>query len=989
MKPALPRITNPRGFAPVRQRVSRSMPAGVLTLILALSAWVAAASSWERSFTVPQGTRQNFTFLKQASDGGSFVISIVEDLLPPNGPTASSSARGRLVPRTRSSPSDYCLEGDPRRVIVLRTDSLGAALWINEYKVEGAPCMSVNDLTATSDGGAILVGSTTANYPGYVTGSNAPETIVFRLDNAGSVVWSGAFLNVFAYTIKPKPDGRYLIAAGLDILTLNANGSLDSALSAQGQQPFDVQLGDVLPTADGFFVCGDAPQPPPFEDSPAPFIAQIVGSNVVWEKIYPASGPFQTLEMSPDQALVAQATGEFRETWKVGLDGTPQWAVTNDRNELGKVDPSGRIVWPDPLRLSADGQNLERFLISEAEGQDIALPADGTIIQAGWNGSEVFLTKYDPSSVGCLNIRTLTPDPMAPVLHIAPVPSTMTFASASIPTLPLTVVRNCLTSVARTECLPSAKTGIQIQQVGGSCDTNVFKFDLDPATVVATPNPWNTPALARVLTHKYGTGDTYPSMYQIDRGDVHLRPRFRFPGTATSGGAVAATKVWFRVIDPPDTAPYVVLAGDAHANDNKDPFSGGKGILMTAGCTDLSAQSTCATLNGNVLATTSTPDGRVEVVLEATDQYAGDNYQILASFAAPGPDGRFPCEASAPATCSKSASVTTWKRIYLEQRSMFRRGSFLLQDAQPGDSDVFVKDVTPFRSGDKVALIHSTGGGERPVIEAHVIDVVAKQRGALAHLHLRDNALAGNFSRNTADDILGDAVGVSNGGGSPEDIYFASLGPPDTNGTTSVNEFFNTMFIDAQAPPPELQFVPLVAGLSYVPDRRKGQVQSDAMTFAEHWFHLSLSDGVPPPNQRMLIGAAHPDDDAIIGVTTDHFPLASYSFRGQIEDFTSSAGSDLQNLDPEIVTFENTAHELMHQWRVNKTPVPPGGDAVGHCAENAFDNPRTLCKMHKGGYDASHNSERGDGILALHYVNRNGTVDSEYLTVRQAAEPMP
>jgi hypothetical protein len=981
MKIAVRHITNPRGLASTR-RVTRSIRTGGLFLVLVLSAWAASASSWERSFTVPQGTRQNFTFLKQASDGGSFVISIVEDLLPPNGPTASSSARRRLAPRTRSSPSDYCLEGDPRRVIVLRTDSLGAALWINEYKVEGAPCMSVNDLTATSDGGAILVGSTTANYPGYVTGSNAPETIVFRLDNAGSVVWSGAFLNVFAYTIKPKPDGRYLIAAGLDILTLNANGSLDSALSAQGQQPFDVQLGDVLPTADGFFVCGDAPQPPPFEDSPAPFIAQIVGSNVVWEKIYPASGPFQTLEMSPDQALVAQATGEFRETWKVGLDGTPQWAVTNDRNELGKVDPSGRIVWPDPLRLSADGQNLERFLISEAEGQDIALPADGTIIQAGWNGSEVFLTKYDPSSVGCLNIRTLTPDPMAPVLHIAPVPSTMTFASASIPTLPLTIVRNCLSSVARTECLPSAKTGIQIQQVGGSCDTNVFKFDLDPATVVATPNPWNTPALARVLTHKYGTGDTYPSMYQIDRGDVHLRPRFRFPGTATSGGAVAATKVWFRVIDPPDTAPYVVLAGDAHANDNKDPFSGGKGILMTAGCTDLSAQSTCATLNGNVLATTSTPDGRVEVVLEATDQYAGDNYQILASFAAPGPDGRFPCEASAPATCSKSASVTAWKRIYMEERSMFRRGSLFTKDAPVGETEIFVKDVQMFRSGDHVAFVHSAGNGSNPLLEPHFVDVIPRQGVTVAHLHLRDGPLKGSFSMNSESgrEFLGDAVGVSNNGGSDTDVYVASLGPFDANGIRPVDELFNTMFVDVEFIPADVPFVPLLDKMGTSP-LSEGK-SSQAFAFAEHW------SSVLSANHRRMIGAARPDGPDVIGVTVDLSDLhTSYSFRGQIDFFVHQPG-DLLGLDPEVVTFENTAHELMHQWRVNTNPVPPGG-GIGHCAENDYANPRLLCKMHTGGYDAAHNSERGDGIIRLHYVNRDGVVDSEYLTVRQAAEPMP
>ena len=46
--------------------------------------------------------------------------------------------------------------------------------------------------------------------------------------------------------------------------------------------------------------------------------------------------------------------------------------------------------------------------------------------------------------------------------------------------------------------------------------------------------------------------------------------------------------------------------------------------------------------------------------------------------------------------------------------------------------------------------------------------------------------------------------------------------------------------------------------------------------------------------------------------------------------------------------------------------------------------------MHQDwGDDTHHNAERGDGVIRLHYVNRNGVVDSEYWTVRQAVEPMP
>ena len=283
----------------------------------------------------------------------------------------------------------------------------------------------------------------------------------------------------------------------------------------------------------------------------------------------------------------------------------------------------------------------------------------------------------------------------------------MSFALASIQFLPLSIVRSCLSSEARTECLPSAKMGIEIQQVGGSCNPNEFKFALDPDRDVARPNPWNTPLIARVLTHKYGSGDSYPSTYQAtDRQDVTLRPRFRFLGTAKVGGSVAAVRLWFRAIDPPDTAPYVVQANDARNNDNKDTFSGGKGILMTPTCSDVSSQSTCAALNGNVLATTSAPDGIVEVVLETTDRYAGDNYQILASFAAPGLDGKFPCEATTPSTCAKSAPITAWKRIYIEKHGMYRSGAFVAADVPAGSTEVPVTDRTVFAEGQSVQFIH-------------------------------------------------------------------------------------------------------------------------------------------------------------------------------------------------------------------------------------------------------------------------------------------
>jgi hypothetical protein len=953
-------------------------------------------SSFLRSFTFPQGDRATYTFLRQAPDGGFFVVSVLEGGppygLPSSRSVSAAAARPRLTPKRLDSPMDICQDlGYPRRVVILRTDSSGAARWINEYKVDGAQCTSVNDLTPAPDGGAILVGNTEPRYPGYIQGSNQGEPIAFRIDDSGSITWSEFFQTAgirqpLGFTIKPAADGKYLIAAYSHVITLNPNGTVDSAVAIQGGN-----VRDLVPAADGFFACGDATLDDSFGNTIlGDFVAKFAGSSMAWGKFYGIS--WSSLQLSPDQTLVAQAfsdTGD--DVWKFDLNGQLLWAVHVYVNVPGVVDGSGRLHWGG-FSLSADGLSAEESFVDfntgggNSAGGGIFVTADGSIADAESIAPEMFLIKRDPLNPGCLTIRSFPPPDIVPLTVGAFATPVITFAQTTLQLTALGMTRSCLASVSRTECAPgAAKRGIAAEQVGCAASPQFF-FDLDPTKVTATPNPWNTPAIARVLTHKYGSDDAYPSTYQIDRHDVTLRPRFRFTGTAANGNGTALN-VWFRSVDPPDTAPYVVQNNDAHDNDNKDTFSAGKGILMTPGCTDLSAQSTCAALNGNVLATATAPDGKVEVVLETTDRYAGDNYQILASFSAPGPDGKFPCEAQNPNTCDKSAPITAWKRVYMEQHSMFRRGSFFRKDALTGATEVFVTDLRMFHSGDHVVFMHSPGAGGRPVSESHVIDVVPRQGDIVAHLHLTDAPLAGSFLQSTdpKTDFIGDAVGVSNAGGSPDDLYVAYLGPIDVNGTTPVHELFGTMFIDVQFTPGDLAFVPLQDNIDG--DFGSDGEHSQAFRFADHWFQNRQNAAT---NNRMLIGAARSDRKDAIGVTVDRSDLhTSYSFRGKIEDMVHEDGGVMQNLDPDVATFENVAHELMHQWRVNLSPPPPGGDGIGHCVENAFDNPKMFCKMHQNWDDAKHNIERGDGVIRLHYVTRNQVVDSEYVTARQAAEPMP
>jgi len=518
-----------------------------------------------------------------------------------------------------------------------------------------------------------------------------------------------------------------------------------------------------------------------------------------------------------------------------------------------------------------------------------------------------------------------------------------------------------------------------------------FRFDLDPAQVIATPNPWNTPPSARVLTHKYGSADTYPSSYQIDRGDVHVRPRFRFPGTAKADGSGAALNVWFRVVDPPDTAPYVVQANDAHDNDNKDTFSGGKGMLMKPDCSDFSAQSTCAVLNGGVLATTSAPDGRDEVVLETTDRFAGDNYQILASFSAPGDDGKFPCEAQNPNTCAKSAPITAWKRIYLEKHRMFQHGSDLGEGSTTGDT-FNVVDISPFREGQQVRFVHAPPAPRQlPSNQSQFYfddGVIAKDgvvpfpdgAGGTIKLQAPLPAAHSYFARPQQSDAArpridqGDFVGIVTGD-DRRDFLAAN--------DDYVRPLFDAAFVDYASASGRVTDLPFVRQLQDF-----GQERDEVGVFSTRWF-----EGMGLMNYQHLMGISNTSDCAsrfqpVRASTRASFGYGStYACIPQILGRTGTASSVR-------LLGAITGHELSHQWHVD----PKGLYSRSRAADNnehdnlfRFDGSKLFCLMHYRYDDDQQNvlPEFQDGVAMFHYQKDASGLDSEYRWVRERCEPIP
>jgi hypothetical protein len=89
-------------------------------------------------------------------------------------------------------------------------------------------------------------------------------------------------------------------------------------------------------------------------------------------------------------------------------------------------------------------------------------------------------------------------------------------------------------------------------------------------------------------------------------------------------------------------------------------------------------------------------------------------------------------------------------------------------------------------------------------------------------------------------------------------------------------------------------------------------------------------------------------------------------------------GTEYIGFDPLVINGETTAHETVHFW------VHTGGPKNdGHCLDVSYRNSQLNCLMHKDYQGPGH----ADGIVDLHYLQHGA--DSEYMTVRRAADPIP
>jgi hypothetical protein len=449
-------------------------------------------------------------------------------------------------------------------------------------------------------------------------------------------------------------------------------------------------------------------------------------------------------------------------------------------------------------------------------------------------------------------------------------------------------------------------------------------------------------------------------------------------------------EMWFKLVDPPDSAPYVPAA-DAKDDDNRD---------TAAPVLKLADDSKSVGL-GTPLQTTWDGGNGVHLILEGSEHVAGDNYKIIASFDAPNAStNAFPCEGSggAPSTCGESPIITVWKRVYVEQHSMFQRGAFLAADAAAGDRAIAVRETAqnqapPFQPGDVLRLLHAGAPPRHEDVAIEVTPTDAKGNPVQAiepagsgkwririASPLANSYIKGSFGYDA------DAVGVANA------MYVAD--------PSALSQFYADMFVEMKPLPnqvqPEFPFMDdfnLRAGASFakaafLADRFKESTDRNVFQLigASHYILDAGNTPQGAPSCSTNFGNTVPGNKnfsfVYVGTMSDVIagPLAQcHGLR-----FPSLEGRSLAGLNQATV-----AHEITHQWHVNHDSH---NDTGGHCNEHGVVPPATsgdLCLMYKtfpAGVSTSNASQIDLPRLSLHWL-AHGT-DSEYTQVRVHEEPV-
>ncbi len=155
--------------------------------------------------------------------------------------------------------------------------------------------------------------------------------------------------------------------------------------------------------------------------------------------------------------------------------------------------------------------------------------------------------------------------------------------------------------------------------------------------------------------------------------------------------------VHFEVTDPDDLSPYEGApspgaSGDTNPNDNNDPAKAMKWNGGSPSGYDAYQANVLSVRDDHPRKAVIDGIGRyaAETTLKMTDRYAGDNYQIRATLQNPngnpfdtlsGMTAPFP--AGIATSVKASETLIAWKRVYIEQDEMYKKGCTLTAQFSP------------------------------------------------------------------------------------------------------------------------------------------------------------------------------------------------------------------------------------------------------------------------------------------------------------------
>ena len=394
------------------------------------------------------------------------------------------------------------------------------------------------------------------------------------------------------------------------------------------------------------------------------------GAGGSYAQVSPSSG-------DQIQVLALATSPSFTDTYFVayndvtlGRKGVKELGLTID-NDYGNFGSPGPNLAPIAgLALDSSGNlylSATTQILKITPSQSVSTVCSGftraegiSLYQSGSADAGTLLVVDNSTNIlYSLNLNDSSPTPQ-PVVSGLSVPRTVAFALTPLSS------STCSSTLESTSS-PSALVNTLLSFALAGEDTQ-------PRQIAAAPLSLDPHDPACLWITKQRSDDQYP-VPSIQSGDHQVVV------TATVTPVPTSQKtIYFRVSDPPDSAPYGDGTHTGFWCDNKDSSATNNHAKLW----DAGSSSWKDVVGVDASLTT----GKASVTLNTSDRYAGDNYVVQASFDNWGGGATTP-------TMTETGVITNWKRIYIEKDKMFRRGGLLSRDASPGATIIYIaKDPT-------------------------------------------------------------------------------------------------------------------------------------------------------------------------------------------------------------------------------------------------------------------------------------------------------